>query len=316
MPHNQLALADMLKINDVSIREMGATDIFLEVPVLSAIVTISASHGTQHKYNKWSGAPTVGFRAAGDGRDHSKSTTTTITKDLKILDASISVEAALANSNPKGRDYVIDMEAMRSLAQALKNGEKQIFYGTAADAAGFGGLAQETHLDQLADAMVVNAGATAGGNYMDVWMLRSTPDEANVCLVVGNNGEIKIGDYYEQMMAGANSKDRNCYVQPIEAWMGLIVGGLQSVGRMVNVDGRVNASANTVTDNLLSDLFERFPEEAPPNMIVMNKRGRKQLQQSRTATRADGADAPWPTMWEGIPIFSTSSIASYAAPVT
>lgn len=306
MAHNQLALADLLKINDVSIRDMGATDIFLEVPLIAALIAIKASHGTQHKYNKWSGAPTVGFRAAGDGRDHSKSTDTTVTKDLKILDASISVEAALANSNPKGRDYVINRESERSLAQALKNGEKQILYGT--DAAGFGGLAQETHLDGTADAMVVNAGTASAGNAMDVWMIRTTPDEANVCIVVGNDGEIKIGDYYEQMMPGANSKDRNCYVQPIEAWMGLIVGGLQSVGRIVNIDGRSTATANTVTDNLLSDLFERFPEEAPPTHIVMNKRARKQLQQSRTATRADGADAPWPTSWEGIPILSTSSI--------
>lgn len=314
MADSLLTLADLVKINDVSVRDMGATDIFNDAPVLSMLNAIVASHGTDHKFTKETGAPTVGFRAVGDGRDHSSSEDTLVTIALKILDASFHVEAALADSNPRGRDYVMEREAMRHLRAAFSHGEKQVFYGSGgADAGGFDGLADNAAtLQYLDSSMVIAAGTPAASQDLtDVWMIRTTSDERFLNAVVGNSGEISISASYEQMLEGANAKKRNCIVQPIEGWAGLATESAKAVARLVNIDD----SDATLDDDLLSALFELFDESAPPTHIVMNKRSRRQLQQSRTATNRTGAPAPWPGDWEGIPIVSTKSIGFYTTAI-
>lgn len=313
MADSLLTLADLVKINDVSVRDMGATDIFNDAPVISQMNAILASHGTDHKFVKESAAPTVGFRAAGEGRDHSKSGDTVVTVGLKILDASFHVEAALADSNPRGRDYVLEREAMRHLRAAFSHGEKQLFYGTGGgDSGGFTGLADDaTNLAYSDSAMVVNAGGISTQQLSDVWMIRTTSDERFLNAVVGQSGEIDIGEAYEQMLDGSNSKKRNCIVVPIEGWMGLATESAKAAARLVNI----NDTDKTLTDDLLSSLFEKFDESAPPTLIVMNKRSRRQLQQSRTATNATGAPAPWPSEWEGIPIISAKSVPYYTTAI-
>ncbi len=314
MADTPLALADMVKINDVSVRDMGATEIFNDAPVISQLNAIEASHGTDHKFIKETTAPTVGFRAPGDGRDHSKSGDTVVTVGLKILDASYHVEAALADSHPRGRDYVVQREGNRHLRAAFSHGEKQLFYGAGNDAGGFTGLADDvTNLKYTDSLMVVNAGGTAGSGIVltDVWMLRTSGDERFLNIVVGQNGEIAIGTSYEQMIDGANSKKRNCIVTPVEAWMTLATESSKAAARLVNL----NDSTKPLTDDLLSALFELFDENNPPTHILMGKRSHRQLQQSRTATTTTGAPAPWPTEWNGIPIISTKSVASYATAV-
>lgn len=317
MADSILALADLVKINDISVRDLGATDIFNDAPVLNLLNTDMASHGTQHKYVKESGAPTVGFRAANAGRDHSKSGDTVVTIDLKILDACFHVDAKLADSNPRGVDFVMSREAKRHLRAAFSAAERQFFYGTGVDAGGFAGLADNAGLDALADAMVINAGGSGSGTFGDVWMIRSTSDHANVDLIMGNDGGIDIQPYLRQLVEEAGSQKKfPAYWQQIDGWIGLQVGGAKSVGRMVNFNLADGATANTVTDDALSELFEAFDENAPPTHVVMNKRGRRQLQQSRTATNGTGAPAPWPLDWEGIPIISSKSITTYGTAVS
>lgn len=310
MPDTLLTLADLVKINDVSVRDMGATDIFNDAPVLNELNAITASHGTDHKFVRESGAPVVGFRTPGTGRDWSRSQDTVVTVALAILDASFGIEAALADSNPRGRDYVMAREAKRHLRAALAAAERQVFYGLGASATGFSGLADS--LNALSNAMVVSAGgATAANALTDVWMIRSTSDETALNAVVGNSGELKVSAPYEQMLDGSNGAKRNMIVQPIEGWMTLAMESTRSVGRLCNI----NDAANKLTDALLSTLFERFDETAPPTHIVMNRRSRRQLQASRTATSPSGAPAPWPEEWNGIPIISTKSVGVYTTAI-
>jgi hypothetical protein len=113
------------------------------------------------------------------------------------------------------------------------------------------------------------------------------------------------------MMDGANSQKRNCFVQVIESWMSLAMESTRAGARLVNI----NDGANKLSDNLWSSLFERFDESNPPTHIVMNKRSRRQLQQSRTATSPTGAPAPWPEEWNGIPIISSKAITNYTTAV-
>lgn len=317
MADNLITLADMVKVNDVSIVDAGVSDIFNDAPVLAALAADVASHGTNHQYLKEVGAPVVGFRATNAGRPHSKSTDELITIALKILDATHKQDAKLADSYPKGgAPAFMARESRRHLRSGMKTAEKQIFYGTGNDADGFAGLADNAGLNAVADAMVLDAGGAIGAaSWMDVWLIRSTSDHANLELIVGQDGNIELREYFRQLVRDGSGNDFPAYVQQIDGWLGCKVGGAFSVARIVNIDARVDASANTVTDDLLDDAFELFPEEAPPTHIIMNKRGRKQLRQSRTATRSDGAAAPMPTEWEGIPIITTSSIEAYGAKV-
>jgi hypothetical protein len=304
-----LTLADLVKLNDVSIRDMGATEIFNEAPVISMLNAIPASHGNLHKFTKETAAPTVGFRTVGNGRDLSKSGDTNVTVELAILDASLAIESALAKSNPRGADFVVEREAMRHIRAAFSHGERQMFYGLGNDSDGFTGLADSLNL--TTNAQVVNAGGTSAAGLTDVWMIRTTSDERFLNAVVGYDGEINIGARYEQMLEGANSKKRNCIVQVIEGWMTLAMQSTKAVARLVNL----NDSTAMLTDDLLAALFERFDENNPPTHIVMNKRSRRQLQQSRTAVNATGAPAPLPTEYEGIPIVVTKSIGTYSTAV-
>lgn len=311
MPDSLITLADMVKLNDISVRDLGASDIFNDAPVLMLLNSDVASHGTTHKYLKESGAPTVGFRAPNAGRAHSKSADTVVSLDLKILDACYHVDAKLADSNPRGVDFVMARESRRHLRAAFAASERQFFYGTDEDAGGFAGLADNAGLDALADAMVVNAGGSGTGVFSDVWMIRTTSDHANVDLIMGNDGGIDIQPYLRQLVLDGDGNKFPAFWQQIDGWIGMQVGGAKSVARLVNLNQADDATTNTLTDDLLSELFEVFDENGPPNLIVMNKRARRQLQQSRTATNVTGAPSPWPTEWEGIPIVSSKSITTY-----
>jgi hypothetical protein len=319
MADSLISLADMVKVNDVSVRDLGVTDIFNAAPVLMKLAVDTASHGTDHKYIKESAAPVVGFRAPNAGRAHGKSADTNVTINLSILDACHHQDAKLADSYPKGgASAFMARESRRHLRAAFKAAEKQIFYGTGSGvdgaAAGFVGLADNAQLNALADAMVLNANGDAGaGAWADVWLIRT--GEADMELILGQDGNIDLKEFYKQQMQDGSGLWFPAYVQDIDGWMGCKIGGARSVGRIVNLDMRVNATTGILTDDLLDDAFELFPTDAKPNLIVMNERARKQLRQSRTATRADGQKAPMPTEWEGVEIVVTDSLSYYNAKV-
>lgn len=319
MPDSLISLADMVKVNDVSVRDLGVTDIFNESPVLMELAVDTASHGTDHKYLKESGAPVVGFRAPNLGREHSKSADTNVTINLSILDAGHHQDAKLADSYPKGGAAAfMARESRRHLRAAFRAAERQIFYGVGSGvegaAAGFVGLADNPQLNALADAMVLNANGDAGaGSYADVWLIRT--GEADMELILGVDGNIELKEFYKQNVQDATGKWFPAYMQDIDGWMGCKIGGARSVGRIVNLDMRVNATTAILTDDLLDDAYELFPTSKKPNLIVMNERARKQLRQSRTATRADGQKAPLPTEWEGVKIVVTDSLSYYASRV-
>lgn len=315
MADSLLTLADLVTINDVAVEDLGVTDMFNDAPVLMHLGVDTASHGTSHQYTKETAAPTVGFRAVNAGRAHSKSADELVTIALKILDATHKTDAKLADAYKKGgASAYMARESRRHLRAAFKSAEKQIFYGTGNDAGGYAGLADNAGLNAIADAMVLDAGGVIGAaEWFDCWLIRTAPEDME--LILGEDGNIDLRDYFRQLVDDGTGKWFPAYVQQIDAWLGCKVGGAKSVARIANIDGRVDATANTLTDDLLDDAFELFPETRQPNLIVTNKRGRKQLRQSRTATRADGQKAPMPTEWEGIPIVTSDSIANYLAKV-
>lgn len=295
------AVADLAKINDQNLADIDVTDLLDDAPFLASLSATTASNGTTHKYVKETGAPVVGFRAVNAGREHDHSEDTLVTVDTKILDASFSMDLALASEFRNGRDALLAREASRHLRAAFFKAEQQLIYGTTSDgdANGFTGLANAATVDALADNMVVDAGGTTADTAQSVWLVRSNGDLSDVSVVLGNEGQIDIGETVVNRMQDGSSLHYPGYFTPITGWMALQLGSIHTVGRIANL---TEDSGKGLTDDLIYDAISKFPSTRRPNLIVMGRRSLFQLRASRTATNATGAPAPLPTDVAGVRI--------------
>jgi hypothetical protein len=102
--------------------------------------------------------------------------------------------------------------------------------------------------------------------------------------------------------------------------VGIQVGSLQSIVRIKKL---TEDSGKGLTDSLIAQALALFPVGKTPNLILVNRRSRRQLQLSRSVTiqtsgnsRAGGAVAniaDVPTEAFGIPISCTDAILSTEA---
>lgn len=315
MSNSFFGLTDLIKINDQNARDLGVTDLLNRAPFLKVLNATTASNGTQHHYIKQTGAPTVGFRAVNTGKDNSTSAYTEVDITLKNLDASFMVDLAVANGYRGGPQALISRQANEALQQAFFTFEKQVFYGTGADANGFAGLADNTSFDGLSDSMVVGAGGTTASTGSSCWLIRTTPNEMDMTAVIGQQGQITIGETVVATKADDSTatKTYGVYYTPIQAYAGLQIGSAYSVARIANLTAD---SGKGLTDDLIFQAISLFPAYAQPTHIVMNRRSLAQLQKSRTATNPTGAPAPFPQDVSGIPVVVTDAISSTEALLT
>ena len=311
MAHNPAPLSELLKINDQNVADIdGISDLLQDAPLLQTLVAEFASNGTQHKYLKETSAPVVGFRSINDGRDHGHSNDTKVSIDLALLDCSYHVDSAFADEYRFGKEAWIARESQRALQAGFFKAEEQLIYGTGADADGFTGLADASTIDALADEMVVDGGGSTA--LSSVYLVRSVDALTDVTLITGNDGNISVGSSYEQMMAGSSTGMFNAYVTPVQAYLGLQIGSIYSVGRIANLD----ASANGLTDDKISDALSKFPAARPATHLVMNRRSLQQLQASRTATNPTGAPAPFPQSAFGVSIVVSDAVGNSETALT
>lgn len=309
MASDLLPLADFLNINGAGLADLDVSDVLNDSPFIRACYAQGASNGTVHQYPKEIGAPVVGFRAVNAGRDHDHSEDELISINLAILDAAYHVDKKLADAWTKGgAEGYLARESARHLRAAFFAFERQIFQGQSGfDAGGFPGLPDAEGLQYLADAMVLGAGGSAGqtSDLTSVWAVRATPDDSNVCLVLGNDGEIKLAEAFVQMFPDSGQKLYPCYVQPIDGWTALQIGSAYSVGRLANLG---TDTGHTLSDALLGQLYDLFPANRPPTHFVMTRRSRGQLRTSRQTDLVK--DVPTPMQWEGIPIVVTDAVSN------
>jgi len=311
MPDAFLTLADLVKLNDQNLADIEVTDLLDDAPLMRTLAADVASNGTDHKYTAEDGAPVVGFRAPNTGRENAKSSDRLVTINLKILDASFSVDKALADAFRRGPDAYIAREARRHLKAAFFAAEKQFINGTGVDADGFSGMADATNLDHSDDDKVVDAGGTTADTGSSVWLLRTNDMGTDVTAITGEDGQIEIGESVVQAVEDvANGGRFTGYHTPIMGWLGLQVGSIHSIARIANLTEDADKG---LTDLLVYRALELFPAAKQPNLIVMNRRSLRQLRESRTATNTTGAPAPRPTEVEGIPIVTTDAITSTEA---
>jgi hypothetical protein len=157
--------------------------------------------------------------------------------------------------------------------------------------------------------MVVDAGGTTAATGSSVWAVRWGPK--NIQWVWGLNGQLALSDVREESVVDSGGVNRfTAYVQEILARPGLQVASLFSVARLKKLTADVG---HTLTDDLIAQLLGLFPAGTQPDVLLMSRRSRAQLQNSRTATNSTGAPAPFPMDAFGIPIAVSDAILNTEA---
>ncbi len=313
MADDYLAMADLVA-DALDLSDAEVTDLVQAVPLVDALMLEPSSNGETHKYNKETGAPVVGFRAANAGRDFDSSIDAVTTVTLKLLDFSWAVDKGVADIWRKGGSAaLIAREGMRHLKAAMVHFEKQLIYGTVSpgDSGGFTGMIEAATVNALADDMVVNANGDTASTASSCWAIAMGPND--VMGVVNGDGEFSLGDTVVQDIVDGTGKHFPAYYTPACTWLGLQVGSIYSMGRIVNITADAN---DGLTDDRISDLLSKFPITHRPNRLFCTRRSLKQLQLSRTATSPTGAPAPFPDNAFGVPITLLESLTDTEEIVT
>lgn len=306
MANDLHAIADFLA-DGFGLSGTEISNILDAAPLVARLPFVPSSDGTSHKYIQHVGNPVAGFRAANAGRDTDSSVDGLVTVSLGILDWSFIVDKAVADAwRQGGAEAYIAREARRAIRGALQKLEDQIINNTTGSNA-FTGLAGSTLLNGLADAMVIDAGGTTASTGSSVWLMRVGEDVGVAGVYKGDGVPMEMGTTVIQNYTTTVPAEMPVYYTPGCSWFGLQQGGAYSVSRIANL---TEDTGKGLTDDLLAEAYSEHPADQKPNLIVMNRRSLKQLRQSRTATNATGAPAPFPTEWEGIEIVVTDQIPS------
>jgi hypothetical protein len=308
MADSLTTITQLLRLADNNVGDVILSDLLMKAPLLERMqaTLANASQGAQHKYLKHVTAPSVGFRPVNTGLDYSTSDQALVTVDLKNLSANIRFDKQVYNNMPD-KDMFMAEQGRLSFVEAFKMAEKQILYGTGALGAadGFTGLLQAATVATIAGGAVFNAGGSAARTSVLLVKFGASDIE----LIVGNDGVLEIGDDFEQLIPDATGKLFPAICRNQEGMLSVKAGAKYSMVRIANV-----GTGATLTDALIYDAMELFPEDQP-DLIIMNKRSVGQLRKSRTATTTKGTPAPYPTEVEGIPILVTPNLSNAEAAV-
>lgn len=302
MPATRTTFLDIVKANGSDAVAGLIEEVVPAVPELARFGSRTIK-GLNYKTLVRTGLPTVGFRNGNEGTDAVKSTYENRLVETFIMNPRIECDQAVADAYEDGPEAYIAMEGAGITAAAAITVARQIYYGNSAtgrgDAKGFPGLIGIYDSTNL----VVDAGGSTDDTASSVWAIKFGPQDCQ--LVIGMNGELTLSDVRRETIYDANSKPLDGYVQTLLARIGLQVGSRYSVGRIKKL---TEDSGKGLTDARLSALWSKFPIGHKPDVFMMSRRSLGQLQQSRTATNATGAEAPFPDSWQGIPLVATDSI--------
>ena len=300
--------ADVLKINNSEQIVGVISEVIQSVPELGYFQASPVQKNT-YKTLCVTGAPTVAFRPTGTERTFSTATLNNKTITLKYLDASWIVEKAVATQSDWGTETCLAIQQAEHLKAAFFKLATQIWTGKYENGVdeGFDGF-----YDVIKTANVAYINANTGTALSDgskVFMVRTGLDSAQIAW--GNEGKLIEGDILEQLLTTTTSSGKTgawYFAQELAGWCGLQLTSKYCGGCIDNLSA--TGDNNGLTDNLLYELYSKFPIGAQPTAICMNRRSLAKLRKSRTATNATGQPAPYPSEWEGLPIYVTDAIGN------
>lgn len=295
-------LLDLVKKNG-SDAEIGLVDeTTREIPEIT-IVPARDIKGQNFKTRVRTGLPSVSFRYANEGVTATKGTVENRLIETFLLNPRWECDKAVADIDEDGPESFIAEEGIAMTTAAWQSAASQFYYGVNTDAKGFPGL-----LAALDAAMVVDAGGTTASTGSSLWAIRF--GRLDVEWVWGLGAKLELSDVMTARITDANGKPFTAYVQEMLGRPGLKVAHKYSIGRIKKL---TEDSGKGLTDLLINKLREKFPAGREPHAYFASKRSIRQLRDSRTATNATGAPAPWPTEVDGIPLYPTEAIINTEA---
>ena len=73
MADTRYPLSELLKVNNENLSGAVVDELLQDAPLVRAMAAVPSSNGVNHSFLRYDTPPTVGFRAANDGRDHDHS---------------------------------------------------------------------------------------------------------------------------------------------------------------------------------------------------------------------------------------------------
>lgn len=313
--------SDVLKINNSEELVGLIDDVIVDIPEMQFFAASPVAKNT-YKTLTLTALPSTGFRETGTLREFQTATLQNLTVACKYLDASWTLEQAVAQQSDWGEDFAKTLQARAHLKSAFYTLSKQIWHGVSNDANGFVGLDAFIAAvvdDNSNELMTIKANENAQTKNSTVYAVRTGIDSCQ--LAWGSQGRFDEGDVVEQLLyerAGTTTGEGASavttyttsgawhYAQKLGGWVGLQTSSKYAAARISNID--LTGANQGLDDDLLYQLIEKFPVGMKPNGIFMSRQAFSQLRQSRTAYNAVGLPAPYPTDFEGIPIYVSDAI--------
>lgn len=293
-------LLDVAKANS-SDKEIGLIEEVTTYAPEASSVAARSIRGTSYKTLHRTALPTTGFRNANNGVDGGKSSYDLRTVECYILGGRVVVDVAVANAYEDGVEAFQAREALGVMESAMITLGNQFYYGTVEDS-GFPGLKSLVDSSMVFDAEGDSADAASS-----VYGVRY--GEQNLQMVIGQGGAFTLGDFRIESVAG-DTGYFDAYVASLNAWVGLQATNKNCIGRIKNL---TTQTGKGLDDDMIAKWLEQFPANRLPDALYMNRRSLRQLRESRTATNATGAPAPFPEDAWGIPIVLTDSLLNTEA---
>jgi major capsid protein gp7 len=256
--------------------------------------------------------PTASFRRLNQGSARSKSTFENRLVECFPMDSQIGADKMVADAWEDGPAAYQMIESAGVVEAVLRRVAKSVYYGSSATAVNLGygdpnGFPGFIDAYDTAAHEIVVGGATANTS-TSVWAVRLGIKDVH--LVLGNNSVLTLlPDWRIQTINDDSNNPYTAYVNNLEGWIGMQVGSVHSLVRAAGITTDVGYG---MTDKIGQAMMELFPAGIYPDFFIMNRRSRRQLQQSRqpfaTGAQPQNVIVPLPTDIEGIPILITDAI--------
>lgn len=267
----------------------------VSIPNVGAARTIS---GTMFNTLTRTGVFKGGFRNLNEGAARGKSTYEKRRVECFPFNPRWECDKMAADASEDGPEIYIATEGGGILEGAMQHLCEQFYYGTANSTKGFPGLQHA-----VTSAMTVDAGGTTANSGMSVYAVRF--GVRDVQWIFGADGSLNLSDVRIGDVDDADGNPFTAYIQELMAHIGVAVNSTTSVARLKNITAQ---AGKTLNDEKMAELANSFKAGQPPHAYFMNKAARLQWKNSRTATNATGADAPFPTEYENVPVIPTEAL--------
>lgn len=289
MPEGMPTFLDIARANDSRIATF-IDPIIHACPELAAL-PMETIQGTTYETLVRRGLPHVAWRKANTGVPSSKSSYDRVVAQTFTLDASTTVDKAVADRYQDGPDAYLAMEAQGIMKAALRMVSRQFYYGPLS---GVGGAAdgppgliqfvadelkrQAKATEKPVNPMVIDAKGTASadGGLTSAWILAATAaGQRTLHFLQGQGGQFNVGPRVDTLARDKDGHEYDAYRRSMLAYLGLDAPAPDIA--MVRIKNLGPAAAHGLTDELLAEAFNLFPAGVTPTHAFISRRSNLQL---------------------------------------